>query len=83
MKHVSLYHNIVMVFSRFIVNLRVRRKTPINTKITDELNILDPCNKILMSSSQWKHQILRMGDTRIPKKILIYSPIRGQGDHVV
>jgi hypothetical protein len=47
------------------------RKDPINTKITDELNIFDLRIKILMSTSQWKYQVPRMGDTKTGNVISI------------
>jgi hypothetical protein len=47
-----------------------------NTKIREELNIFNLNDKILKSRSQWKYHVQRMEDTRIPKKILTYTPKR-------
>jgi hypothetical protein len=47
-----------------------------NTKIREDLNILNINNKILKSRSQWKYHVQRMEDRRILKKIPTYNPKR-------
>jgi hypothetical protein len=47
-----------------------------NTKIREKLNIFNLNAKIIKSRSQWKHQMQRMEDRQIPKKILTYIPKR-------
>jgi hypothetical protein len=51
------------------------REDPIrNTRIREELNILNLNNKNLKSRSHWKFHVLRMEDRRIPKKIVTHNP---------
>jgi hypothetical protein len=50
-----------------------------NSKIREELNILNLNYKIINFKSQWQNYVLRMEDGRIPKKILTYNP-KGRRD---
>jgi hypothetical protein len=53
------------------------RKDPIeNTKIREELNILNVNDETIKSSSRWKYHVLRMEDRRISKKVLTCNPKR-------
>jgi hypothetical protein len=65
--------NAEMKFLRRVASCK--RKGQIrNSKIMEELNILNQSNKVLESRSEWKHHVLRMEDTRIPKQIFNMQP---------
>jgi hypothetical protein len=53
----------------------IRKDQMRNTKIREDLNVFN-LNQNFKIQSQWKYYVLRMEDTRIPKKILSYNAKR-------